>query len=73
MSNNKFNEIEHLVLHGKYKEALTILNSKKKKKSLSDDEILIEKWNKAVKHGQITPTVKNFLLTIFNIKKTNQN
>ena len=39
---------------------------------LNNNEILIEKWNKAVKLGQITPTVKNFLLTIINIKTTNQ-
>ena len=39
---------------------------------LNNNEILIEKWNKAVKLGQVTPTVKNLLLTIFNIKITNQ-
>ncbi|MFX0043593.1 MAG: YkgJ family cysteine cluster protein [Candidatus Hodarchaeota archaeon] len=39
---------------------------------LNNNEILIEKWNNTVKLGQITPTVKNFLLTIFRIKKINQ-
>jgi Fe-S-cluster containining protein len=36
---------------------------------LNNNEILIKKWNNTVKLGQITATVKNFLLTIFNIKK----
>ncbi len=36
---------------------------------LSNNYIFIEKWNNAVKNGQITPTVRNLLLTIFNLEK----
>ncbi len=42
MSNNKLTEIEHLVLHGKYQQALKILNSVEKKRTITDDEMLMK-------------------------------
>ena len=40
---------------------------------LNDNYIFIEKWNNAVKKSQITPTIKNLLLTIFNLEMKNKN
>ncbi|MFX0189007.1 MAG: YkgJ family cysteine cluster protein [Candidatus Hodarchaeota archaeon] len=37
--------------------------------SLNNNYIFVEKWNNAVKNGQITPTVRNILLTIFNLEE----
>ena len=36
---------------------------------LSKNNVLIKKWNKSVKNGKIVPSVRNFILTIFNLKK----
>ena len=41
---------------------------KKTIEDLNDNNIFIEKWNDAVRIGQ-TPTVRNLLLTIFNLDK----
>ncbi len=44
------------------------------KKTIEDmnfNNIIIEKWNNAVKNGQITPTARNFLLTLFNLEENN--
>lgn len=35
--------------------------------NLAKNAVLIEKWNESVKKGVITPSVKNFVLTIFNL------
>ena len=35
---------------------------------LSNNTSLINKWNESVKKGVIIPSVKNFILTIFNLK-----
>ena len=42
---------------------------KKTIEDLNDNNIFINKWNDAVRIGQITPTVKNLLSTIFNLDK----
>jgi hypothetical protein len=34
---------------------------------MNDNYIVIERWNDAVKSGQITPRVENFLLNIFKL------
>ena len=44
MSNTDTNQIENLVSYGKYNEALNILNSIEKQRSLQDDEYLIKKY-----------------------------
>jgi len=35
---------------------------------LSKNNILIKEWNKGVKENKISPSVRNFLLTIFNLE-----
>lgn len=35
---------------------------------LSKNNILIKKWNKGVKENKISPSVRNFILTIFNLE-----
>ncbi len=44
MSNINKNQIENLVLHGRYQEALNILNSIEKQRTLLNDESLIKKY-----------------------------
>lgn len=38
---------------------------------LASNNILIKEWNKNVKNKKITPTARNFILTILNIKQKN--
>ena len=35
---------------------------------LTNNNILIKKWNKGVKENKISPSVRNFLITIFNLE-----
>ncbi len=36
---------------------------------LNDNNILIDKWNEAVREKKISPSAKNYLLTVLNIEK----
>lgn len=40
---------------------------KKAIEDMNDNYFIMEKWNEVVKGGKISPTVRNFLLTIFNL------
>lgn len=51
-------------------EKIWIELGKKTLEELNNNEILIKKWNNAVKNGQVSPSVKTFLLNIFNMKLT---
>ncbi len=42
---------------------------KKTIENMNDNNILIEKWNDAVKNGRISPSAKNFILTVLNLEK----
>ena len=44
---------------------------KKTIEDMNDNSILVKKWNDAVKKGLIEQSVRNFLLTIFNLEKDN--
>ena len=41
---------------------------KKTIEDLNNNELFIESWNEAVNLGRVSPTVKNFLLTIFKMR-----
>lgn len=38
-------------------------------RDLGKNNILIKKWNESVKNGKIVSSVRNFILTIFNLNK----
>ncbi len=40
---------------------------------INNNSILVEKWNDAVKKGEIKQSVRNFLLNIFKLKEINHN
>ena len=50
-----------------------IILGKKIIEDLNNNSILVEKWNDAVKKGEIKQSVRNFLLNIFKLKENNNN
>ncbi len=42
---------------------------KKTIEEINNNHFVVEKWNESVKTGRITPTVRNFLLAIFNLNE----
>ena len=40
---------------------------KKTIEEMNDNYLIMQKWNEAVEEQKVTPTVRNFLLTIFNM------
>lgn len=42
---------------------------KKTIKNMTDNNLLIKKWNEAVKSGRIEASARNFLLTVINLEK----
>jgi Fe-S-cluster containining protein len=46
---------------------------KKTINQLNENNVLIDKWNEAVRKGKIEPTAKNFLLTIYDLMEKKSN